>query len=96
MPCGHHNFHSEVGIARMEDIGRFQADVRIRCADCDCPFRFIGLPLGLDINGAAVSVDGCEARLAIHPVGVPVPDLKEETAAGFRILNNSPEPPDAH
>ncbi|HKB35360.1 MAG TPA: hypothetical protein VKD72_02835 [Gemmataceae bacterium] len=39
----------------------------IRCEQCGTPFRFIGLPAGLGLNGAAVSVDGTEARLAIAP-----------------------------
>lgn len=63
--CPHMNFAAQVDVIRLEDSGRFSADVRIRCADCDTPFRFLGLPAGVDLNGATVSVDGEEARLAI-------------------------------
>lgn len=63
----HHNFESHVAINRLEDTGQFAADVHIRCADCNLPFQFLGLPTGLNSEGAAVSVDATEARLAIAP-----------------------------
>ena len=54
------------------------ADIRIECAQCEKQFRFLGLPGGVDINGASVSVSGTEARLAIAPVDEPV----QRTAVG--------------
>lgn len=63
--CAHEQFDSLVTVNRLEDSVRFVADVRIKCAQCGEPFRFLGLPTGLDLNGASVSVDGQEARLAI-------------------------------
>lgn len=86
MACEHHNFDATVSVARLEDTGRFSADVKINCADCGKPMRFIGLPIGLDLNGAAVSPDGTEARLAIHPVNEQVPGLADDEPAGFRII----------
>jgi len=74
-PCPHKTFHCEVTVNRLDDTGRFSADVRVICTDCDTPFRFLGLPLGLDLNGACVSFDGTEARLAIAPKGEAVPPL---------------------
>jgi hypothetical protein len=88
--CKHMDFTACVDVARLEDSGRFSADVKIQCAACGKPMRFIGLPLGLDLNGAAVSADGTEARLAIHPVGEPIPGFQDEQPAGFRILNHMP------
>jgi len=67
--CEHHNFAANVAVNRMEDTGQFAADVTIRCTDCNLPFQFIGLPTGLNLEGAAVSVDATEARLAIVPYG---------------------------
>lgn len=67
--CDHPNFHAEVTVNRLADTGRFQADVTINCAQCGIPFRFIGLPCGVDLGGAAVSIGGTEARLAIAPRG---------------------------
>ncbi len=52
-----------------EDSGRFLLGVRVHCQDCGKPFVFLGLPAGVNLEGAAVSVDGTEARLAIAPEG---------------------------
>lgn len=87
MDCKHESFAAEVDVNRLETSGRFSADVRIKCADCGHPMKFLGLPMGLDLNGAAVSANGQEARLAIHPAGEPVPGLSDDAPAGFRILD---------
>lgn len=65
MKCKHLDFSANVKVNRLKDSGRFSADITIMCVDCKTPFRFLGLPAGLDLDGAAVSVDGTEARLAI-------------------------------
>lgn len=72
--CEHENFVGNIVVNRLTDTGRFQADIAIHCKDCGTPFRFLGLPVGLDLNGAAVSPDGTEARLAILPQGAVVND----------------------
>jgi hypothetical protein len=69
MTCVHMNFAGHIAVARLEDSGRFNADITIKCADCGLPFQFKGLAPGLNLNGAAVSVDGLQARLAIVPQG---------------------------
>lgn len=84
MACEHKDFAAEVDVHRLEDSGRFQADVRIKCTECGLPFRFIGLPAGLDLNGAAVSPDGTEARLAIGPKG-EVMNALEGGPVGFTV-----------
>jgi hypothetical protein len=89
MDCKHPGFMADVTVNRLDDTGRFTADVRIQCDVCGKKMRFLGLPMGLDLNGAAVSPDGTEARLAIHPIGEPVPGMSDDEPAGFRILNNS-------
>lgn len=66
-PCQHENFAVNVEVTRMEDKELFAADVTIKCADCQQPFKFLGLPCGLDLQGATTSVDQTEARLAIAP-----------------------------
>lgn len=88
MSCNHPEFEASVDVNRLEDAGRFCADVRIVCAKCGKPMRFLGLPMGLDINGASVSHDGTEGRFAIHPVNETVLGLSEDLPAGFRILNH--------
>lgn len=82
--CDHKNFIASVEVNRLDDISRFTADVRIQCVDCGTPFRFIGLPAGIDLNGASVSVDGTEARLAIAPKGEVLSEI-EGGDVGFTV-----------
>ncbi len=67
--CEHHNFDATVRVARIEDKGRFMAEIQIKCADCGTPMQFMGLPPGLNFDGATVSLDGLEANIGIHPQG---------------------------
>jgi hypothetical protein len=66
------------------EVDRFEADVRITCIQCGVPFRFIGLPAGLDLNGAATNPDATEARLAIAPKGAVV-SFVDGAPLGFSI-----------
>lgn len=81
--CLHNKGHKIMGsVAYLEDTGRFMVDVRLECV-CGRPFQFLGLPMGLNMDGAAIDVDGTTARLAIAPVGtVPQP---LDGALGFRV-----------
>ena len=63
--CKHEQFQASVNVNRLVDTGRFMADVKIVCVVCGTPFRFLGLPCGVDPDGAAVSADGTEGRFAI-------------------------------
>lgn len=83
MACKHESFEANVDVNRIEDAGRFMADITIRCADCGTPMRFLGLPLGLDMNSATVSFDGTEARMGIAPAGEAVPPVNG--VEGFSI-----------
>lgn len=82
--CPHDFFQANVTVDRIENTGRFTADIKIECERCGVPMKFLGLPRGLDMNGAAVSIDGTEARLAIHPKDEPVPDIGNK-AQGFTV-----------
>lgn len=91
--CEHMIFSADVAVARMPSkeggpIERYCADIRIKCHECGLPFRFIGLPAGLDLNGASVSVDACEAHLAIGPKGQVVSVL-EGGVVGYSIRNTT-------
>ena len=84
--CEHNSFRCDVTVNRLPEVEggpvqRYNAVVRIVCEDCNVPFRFIGLPAGSDLNGAAVSIDGTEARLAIAPKGEVITPL--EGVTGF-------------
>ena len=67
--CKHEAFKATVAVARLEDTGRFVAEISIKCCQCDLPFQFMGLSPGVNFDGATVSLDGQEARIGIHPEG---------------------------
>lgn len=70
MTCKHNTKHSaECVVNYLEDTGRFMLNVQLTCGNCSKPFVFIGLPPGLNMRGATVSVDGRVAALAIAPEG---------------------------
>jgi hypothetical protein len=82
--CPHEQFAADVVVNRIEDVGRFMADVRVKCVQCGTPFRFVGLPAGMDYNSPCVSVDACEGRFPIAPKGDVLSEL-EGTPAGFSV-----------
>lgn len=87
--CQHEDFMCNCTVNRLSDKegeppNRFILELRVECSECKLPFRFIGLPAGLDLNGAAVSVDAQEARLAIAPKGAVVSSL-EDAPFGFSV-----------
>lgn len=65
--CVHMNFNAIVEVNRLEDTGRFMADITIKCDDCGEPFQFLGVKPGLDMQGAAVDMTGTELRVSILP-----------------------------
>ena len=87
MHCKHMNFGAHVRVARLEDSGRFMVEIRVACCDCGKPFQFIGLPPGLDLDGATVSLDGLEANLAICPEGQRPSPM--QSLMGYTINNTN-------
>lgn len=87
MTCKHMNFEASVEVARIEDKGRFMAEVRIKCTDCGTPMQFMGLKPGFDLNGATVSLDGLEANIGIHPQGQQPNPLQK--LMGYSISNTN-------
>ena len=67
--CGHQNFSVKAQVNRLTDTKQFMAEFTVRCADCDKPFQFLGLPAGVNLQGAATDPEALEARLAICPKG---------------------------
>lgn len=84
--CEHPDFAARVDVNRLVDTCAFSADVRIECAACHEPFRFVGaFPVGLLPDQPATSVDGTELRVPIIPVsGGPIGSM------GFRIRTGQP------
>lgn len=85
LACKHEDFAAEVDVQRLEDVGRFAADVRIKCAQCGEPFRFLGLPCGIDLNGASVDPTGTEAHLAIGTAETVANILDGNCPVGFTV-----------
>jgi hypothetical protein len=89
--CQHENFICDCDVSRISSteggpINRYSLDVRVRCVDCNLPFRFIGLPTGLDLNGAATSMDATEGRFAIAPKGQVISQLdRDGDITGFSV-----------
>ncbi|SRR6266446_3962516 len=86
--CEHEFLEASVNVSCLHEgeggpVHRWQADVRIVCRMCQLPFRFIGLPAGVDLDGAAVSIDGQEARLAVAPKGHVLTPLESTECGGF-------------
>lgn len=89
MACEHENFEASVAVGRLEPTlpratkMRFMADVKIHCTQCNRQFQFVGLPAGVDLNGATTSIDGLEAHLAIVPQGEE-PSVLDRIAVHFK------------
>lgn len=86
--CAHENFLAKVTVVRLQDSGRFSADVAIKCAECGEQFRFLGLQAGVSHEQPMVSIDGLELRAPIEPEG----EARLHTTALYQI----PETPKRH
>lgn len=91
-PCEHARFTVIGTVNRLSDtdggpVTSYSLDVQVRCEDCSTPFKFIGLPLGLDLTGGAtMSFSREEAHLVISPDG-SAPTL--HGVKGFTITERS-------
>lgn len=84
MACEHANFAANVNCIRFEDKQGYMAEVTIQCQDCGVPFRFLGLPPGIDFGSPTVSVDALTVHLPIAPQGEVVSFL-DGAPQGFSI-----------
>lgn len=74
--CQHEAFEVVVGVNRLRKaatlpITGYAADIHVFCKQCDEPFVFIGIPVGLRPGQPMCSVDGTEARMPIRPKSAP-------------------------
>jgi hypothetical protein len=70
--CEHLHFESSVTVQRLTStddgpVTGYVAEVLVRCADCQEPFRWIGVPAGLSPAGPRVSVNEEELRAPVRP-----------------------------
>ena len=71
-PCPHENFEAWTAVGRLQPsegqpVNAYTAEIRINCADCGEPFRFIGVQAGLRGDRPMCSVDETELRAPIRP-----------------------------
>ena len=90
MKCDHMNFAANVAVNRIQEgeggpVTKYMADVTVKCADCGTPFRFIGLPAGIDFKSPMVSVNGEELRAPIAPRGEVASVLEGDCDVGFTV-----------
>lgn len=67
MSCEHDEFNAEVKVARLEDTGQFVAEVKVSCAACGVPFRFLGPPTGISFSHPTVDVPATTLHAPIAP-----------------------------
>lgn len=65
--CAHESFKADVAVNRLEDTGKFMADIHVACAQCGQTFRFLGLRAGIDFDRPTVSIDETELHAPIEP-----------------------------
>ena len=65
--CTHETFHADVKVARILDVGKFVAEITVKCMDCGEPFRFVGVAAGLSYEHPQCSIDGLELFAPIEP-----------------------------
>ncbi len=89
--CKHEDFSVTANVTRLTEgdddgpVNGFIMDLRCSCTQCGINFKFVGLPKGMDLKGAAMSFDCEEAHLAISPDGFP----STSKVSGFRITEKS-------
>jgi hypothetical protein len=71
-PCPHEDFDVNVEVNRLADhdggpITGYSADIRVQCAACGEPFRWIGVPAGLSPRGPMCSIDETKLRAPLRP-----------------------------
>jgi hypothetical protein len=71
-PCLHEDFQVWAEVNRLSaaeggPVDAYAADIKINCANCQEPFRWIGLQAGLMRDRPMVSVDETQLRAPIRP-----------------------------
>lgn len=65
--CPHAETGAEVRVIRLEDVGRWCAEVEINCSRCGLRFRFIGVPSGIAWDRPTASIDATTLIAPIEP-----------------------------
>ncbi len=65
--CKHEDFHSDIRVNRIEDLGEFCVELQVRCTQCDTPFQFTGLQTAIASHVPCVSTFGDVVNLPMVP-----------------------------
>lgn len=72
--CPHRDFTANVAVNRIGEAEStdglpraYMADITVACADCGEPFRWCGVPAGLNFSHPTVSVDETELHAPLRP-----------------------------
>jgi hypothetical protein len=71
--CKHEKFTAQVDVFRVCDeeggpVTRYTTDITVHCAECLCPFEFIGPGCGASPSEPMVDVERVTLRAPIKPV----------------------------
>lgn len=69
--CAHQEFDARVNIQRIVGTLDAMAEITISCRQCGEPFRFRGVPMGLDFARPMCSIDSLELRAPIESARAP-------------------------
>ena len=69
--CAHEEFRASVNVGRLTrteggPVTGYTTDIRVTCAQCELPFRFVGVAASNHHSEPRVSVDGLELRAPIE------------------------------
>lgn len=66
-PCTHPNVDAHLNFVRLEDLGRYIAELQLRCTECRVRFRWVGFDIGMSTKEPMTNGDGFELRAPIEP-----------------------------
>lgn len=71
--CLHESFDVHTYVMRLTDVkgGRvtgFTTETKVNCAECNMPFQWLGLQMGISPNSPTTSADRLELRAPIIPL----------------------------
>lgn len=95
LACPHDDFEAVVEVHRListegGQVTGYSADIRVCCANCREPFRFVGAPAGLLPTQPCVSADETELRAPLRPAssdpdcGLGIPGFAVRAYGGDR------------
>ena len=87
MNCKHEDFEASVKVNRLGsdadlvegNVNHWVADIQVHCKECELPFSFLGVPLGLNFEAPSANID----RTELHAPMVPGPAKPEQATVVY-------------